>query len=908
MGKLLNDGMSHLQAQSHIPLNTWRKWCDLLKMNPREVVRVWDQICYPIMIATSKLPEITYILQMRTHRLEVDIKTFKTETARVLHFITFLYNLKDERLTQGKIKTNLLKFYRVVSLQPDGDPSFVFGHRIVRQLCALTLFARVLKGNNVTLSGVLNLLGEKQGDFERLKGASLKAAGAEAYGEAVRECLEDDGYPPEEEEEEESEAEPSGEAAELDPDSVGLDDLSDEAEFSRSEAEAAEKAAEEAEAGEVSAPTAAAAAADADEDEEEVVYKDPETRAMESFLLKFKTALHAIYEAEAQLGAPPAEEQETPDAEAEEARAAAEDLKAKLLDMRLRAIASFDPLGASIPTVEEAQQIARKAEIARAPKRVYKSSLGGGSSSGGGGSGSGGGGGGGGVGASAAKAGLAAAIGGITGGGGGSGAGPRSPEGKPQDAVAQAAAMLQRPKTASAAAAIAAAQAKAAAQAQAADSGVDPADVVEVKKPSKSQFSDSVRQIATILATIEKADQVVWSLFLDPGAPVKDLQTQARTLVSLGTGATQAYQAIKDVAQLLPLKQLVAVREQVVQKGNFITKVTPFINTVTRTNKALEPTDRLVSVLPEILDNASAALLRLEVLRFSHTFAREEKEGYTRQAVTDYAEKALQALTNATDREVLGKARSRADSDADTLIEIYAAQRFAEGLVEACRGFAAQLVSGGIKNVDQAKAALAGATLDIEGGERDEARLQEFPEELKKESGCGKAYDTVCQFILKEAWAFMRPIHSPAKVAARLQLILREELLSIIAFKPETKRHVENAEIPLLVVGLDKVTSNTAFVNYFVRVREDGNIVYVQGFGDGTFVDLYELREYKDMQMFSEMADKKKKKQVEMLQPGHKYLFTVARINRLAGSTNGELLSTAVLNDEGNPKIFPTFE
>jgi len=390
MGKLLNDGMSHLQSQSHIPLNTWRKWCDLLKMNPREVVRVWDQICYPIMIATSKLPEITYILQLRTHRPAVDIKTFKTETARVLHFITFLYNLKDERLTQGKIKTNLLKFYRVVSAQPDGDPAFEFGHRIVRQLCSVTLFAKALKGNSVTLSGVLNLLGEKQGDLERLKGASLKAVQAESYAEAVRECLEDDGYPPEDEPEPEPEPEAGAEAAELTPDNVDLDDLSDDEDFSRVEAEAAEKAAEEAEAAETGAgvgpaprPEPAAAA-----EEEEQEYKDPETRAMESFLQKFKAALHAIYEAESQAGAPaqPEGQESAPEAvEGDEEQAAAEDQRAKLLDMRLRVIASFDPLGASIPTVEEAQQIARKAEIARTPKRVFKSTLSAGGGGGGGG-------------------------------------------------------------------------------------------------------------------------------------------------------------------------------------------------------------------------------------------------------------------------------------------------------------------------------------------------------------------------------------------------------------------------------------------------------------------------------------------------------------------------------------------
>ena len=95
------------------------------------------------------------------------------------------------------------------------------------------------------------------------------------------------------------------------------------------------------------------------------------------------------------------------------------------------------------------------------------------------------------------------------------------------------------------------------------------------------------------------------------------------------------------------------------------------------------------------------------------------------------------------------------------------------------------------------------------------------------------------------------PLNTWRKWCELLKMNPREELMSIVAFKPETKRHVENAEIPLLVVGLDKVCVNTAFVNYFVRVREDGNIVYLQGFEDGTYVDLFELREYKGMQTFS---------------------------------------------------------
>ncbi|MBM3280060.1 MAG: hypothetical protein FJY95_18585 [Candidatus Handelsmanbacteria bacterium] len=647
--------MSHLQSQSHIPLNTWRKWRDLLKMNPREVVHEWDQICYLIMIATAKLPEITYILQLWTHRLAVDIKTFKTETSRVLRFITFLYNRKDERLTQGKIKTNLHKFYRMVSAQPDGDPAFKFGHRIVRQLFS------------VTLSGVLNLLGESRGTWS--------AQGRKPQGRAGR-ILRRGGarlprgrrLPPADEPEPEPEAEAGAAAAQLTSDNVDLDEMSDDEDFSRAEeAEAAETSA-----GGEGRRGGAGVRGPGDPGHGEV---PAEGQSLPAHHRQGRVPGQGPAQAEGQEAAPEA-------VEGDEERAAAEDQRAKLPDMRLRVIGNFDPVGASIPTVEEEQQTARRAEIARTPKRLFKSSL---SASGGGG------------GASGAKTGLVAAIGGAGGGGAGavgapadgSPAGARPPNGKGKDAVAMAAAAM--------------AAAHAEAQHPQPDDDVNPADVVEVKKPNKNQFSDAVRQSANILATFENANQVVWSPFLDPGVAIKDLQTQARTLVSLGTGATQAFQSIEKVAQQLPLKQLVAVCEQVVRKGNFLTKVTPFINTGTRTNKPLEPGERLVSLLPEILDNTAGALLRMEVLHFRHTFACEEKEGYTRKSVIDYAEKALVALTNVPDREVLTKARARCDSDADTLIEIYDAERFTEHLAETCWDYAAELISGTqIRTVDQA--------------------------------------------------------------------------------------------------------------------------------------------------------------------------------------------------------------
>ena len=44
--------------------------------------------------------------------LEKLIEAFKEEVSKILYAITFLYNLKDESLNKGKIKSYILKFYQ----------------------------------------------------------------------------------------------------------------------------------------------------------------------------------------------------------------------------------------------------------------------------------------------------------------------------------------------------------------------------------------------------------------------------------------------------------------------------------------------------------------------------------------------------------------------------------------------------------------------------------------------------------------------------------------------------------------------------------------------------------------------------------------------------------------------------
>ena len=127
MAKTLSDGLARLQNESRIPASTWRKWCNMLGMEPLEAIDVWEEICHPIMIANSRVPEIPYILQLRTARPDLDIFEFKEEVGKVLHFVAFLYGLRDESLTKGKVKSALLKLYRTVAAKGSPtQPSYLF--------------------------------------------------------------------------------------------------------------------------------------------------------------------------------------------------------------------------------------------------------------------------------------------------------------------------------------------------------------------------------------------------------------------------------------------------------------------------------------------------------------------------------------------------------------------------------------------------------------------------------------------------------------------------------------------------------------------------------------------------------------------------------------------------------------
>ena len=107
--------------------------------------------------------------------------------------------------------------------------------------------------------------------------------------------------------------------------------------------------------------------------------------------------------------------------------------------------------------------------------------------------------------------------------------------------------------------------------------------------------------------------------------------------------------------------------------------------------------------------------------------------------------------------------------------------------------------------------------------------------------------------------------------------MLREVLMANFRFKPEKRRHQDNARIASSVVSLDKVVGNANLKELYVRVSEDGQMHYVEDY------------------------------ETEALQAGRKYLYTVGRTNRLFGDSPSELINGCVKADDGTTKVFIAF-
>ncbi len=822
MSKTESDGLSRLQSQSHISARTWRKWCRVLGVDPSDAVEVWEEICHPLFIATHKLPEVAYILQMRAARLDLNLLDFKEEVPGILHAAAFLHSLKDERLPESKIKSLLLRFYK--SLVVEGFPeehTKVFVERFLTSICSAVLVAKVLPGENITLSGVLKPVIDKRGSIEQIIGLGLKSMGEPSYANAVRDCL--------------NGSDSGAGAADDDPD--GDHEQTEDADEEQSTV--------------------------AEEDDEEDDEEDEEDR-FDEFLTKFKHALQKIYKAESEVGTDELA-----------------DTSAALLEHRLKAVGFFKPMAAIIPSMEEAKVIAKKVEVARNAGKARKPTS------------------------------RPSSVGGpaVTELGGSGGGGP-APDPTPGMGPSERTSAIIKSeqgrgkKTGDRSGFI---------ETSDVDSGVEvsASDIAESQETSLPELSDRVHEIARLLSSIEAAEQEIWRVYFEPGKDFQNLRAMARTIATSSTGSNKAYSAIKKIAQYHSVGQLLHGQDQKIAKGrNFTIDVTSFINNVAKGNKNFEAGDRVLGALKKNLDHAAVTLVRLEALRTNYNFSHEHPDEYSPEAATKYYEEALRSITDQIDDEnLLGLGRQKADSDTQTMFAQFLAEKFVEQLIGVCREYMVGLhTEGYTKTLEGLKEALAGTPLEFEDMEPPTEPPSEIPAEKLTASGFGDVFDAAYKYLAPEVWNMLSPVHQPDDVMGKVRTMLRDVLVGSLVFEGQNRRHQEKPSAPLSVVSLEKVSENQNLREFYVRVDQNGQLLPVDGFEDGSFVDLFQMREYTPSRVHAAAKKKAEAEGTEELQTGRKYLCTVGRTNRLFCASPSELLNGCVRADGGGPKVFKVFK
>jgi uncharacterized membrane protein YgcG len=377
--------LARLQSESRISAHTWRQWCSQLQLDVVEAIDVWDEICLPLMMLSRKAPDVPFILQAWMARPDLDLVAFREEFPTALHFLAFVSSLQDETLSGTGLKSGILKIFRRVATSAGEVPLPLEARRrrFVVELTSVILISKVIKGESISLSGVIKVLAEGRGTLDDLVRMAKKAAGTGRVADAVSACLECRGAALNEAvEADDDEAEGTG----ADPET---EDISDEDTEDVGENGMDDEDGEESE--------------DEEDPEDDETFEAPRqaSNATETFLYQAQAAFKLIYAAEAQKD---------------------KELPHELLVKRLDSVDRFEPLKAYIPTHEEAQAMMRKGEIdggGREKTLMKARSAGGGASRSGG---TGGGRGSGGVGASsgggAASGGIAAVGAGATVGGG----------------------------------------------------------------------------------------------------------------------------------------------------------------------------------------------------------------------------------------------------------------------------------------------------------------------------------------------------------------------------------------------------------------------------------------------------------------------------------------------------------
>ena len=179
-----------------------------------------------------------------------------------------------------------------------------------------------------------------------------------------------------------------------------------------------------------------------------------------------------------------------------------------------------------------------------------------------------------------------------------------------------------------------------------------------------------------------------------------------------------------------------------------------------------------------------------------------------------------------------------------------------------------------------------------------------LPEALSADSPLGEIVDTLRVHALRSVWKVLCDEHRPQETTEKLDLDLRRRLRAFARITPRRERHQRNPRVSLPVASLERLSGNPALSHLFVRLSTDGKLLFIEDYEDGSYIDLYELRESTKQQMHGRALDRARTSNTGELQKGSSYLLTLGRSNDPFAPTEQQIMAACVVDDACERVIF----
>lgn len=427
---------------------------------------------------------------------------------------------------------------------------------------------------------------------------------------------------------------------------------------------------------------------------------------------------------------------------------------------------------------------------------------------------------------------------------------------------------------------------------------------------TRHDLDAAVAAVSTGLTTVRETEEVIWQLFTEDDHELASPRSLATELATEDSSANKAADALRLAAQQQRVRTVLDLPpDRRMKDRRFDLEADGWLNAVNNYRRSFDPDSRYLISLPKVLDHAAAALVRVEALRAAVEVVNEatDPEQITQEAVTARYEGLLAEVTYLADSAVVAAARQRADADAAAVLAAVAADTWIAKVREGVFAWVDTIVgAGATESINAMTAALEKTPLVLDAPAGDEAAAP-FSDSLAADTALGEIVDALRVAALRAANQVLRSPHRPEQTLKALDKDLKGRLRREARITLRRERHQRNPRVALPVVSLERLSGNPELSDLFVRLTTDGRLLFLEDYEDGSFIDVFELRESKKRQMHARARERARDAQSGELQTGSSYLHTLGRTSDPFGSTPTEVLAACVVDDDGERIIFEPF-